>query len=124
MIVALYYCRLPLLVGQAKAVTHVEDGEDRAVIYLSNGDSVEVDLAIGADGIASVTRKALNPGQVTNSFASYVAWRALLPENELPPLFEVFKEAMVGYTRPGIQSIGYLVPGQNGEVSQGNRRLN
>jgi salicylate hydroxylase len=58
-------------------VVGVEDGAQPRV-HLANGAAVEADLVIGADGLHSVVRHALN-GTATPVFTGQVAWRALVP---------------------------------------------
>ncbi|MCB1333046.1 MAG: FAD-dependent monooxygenase [Roseivivax sp.] len=49
-----------------------------ARIVLSTGDTLDSDLVIGADGLHSVARSALN-GTVAPFFTGQVAWRAIVP---------------------------------------------
>lgn len=70
------------------------------VVHLSNGAHRGGGLVIGADGLHSKTRKALNaPGQA--SFTGQVAWRATVPNvMNLPPEAQVFmgpKKHLVAY---------------------------
>ena len=58
-------------------VVRVEEGAQPRV-HLANGAAVEADLVIGADGLHSVVRRALN-GTATPVFTGQVAWRALVP---------------------------------------------
>lgn len=58
-------------------VVRVESGV-RPCVHLANGASAEADLVIGADGLHSVVRGALN-GAATPVFTGQVAWRAVVP---------------------------------------------
>jgi len=58
-------------------VVRAEDGQ-RPHVLLASGAAVEADLVIGADGLHSVVRRALN-GAATPVFTGQVAWRALVP---------------------------------------------
>jgi salicylate hydroxylase len=58
-------------------VVSVEGGAQPRV-HLANGAAVEADLVIGADGLHSVVRHALN-GAVSPFFTGQVAWRAIVP---------------------------------------------
>lgn len=51
---------------------------DRPALELCNGDRVGGDLVVGADGLHSVIRAALN-GVLAPSFTGQVAWRAVVP---------------------------------------------
>lgn len=53
-------------------------------VTLSNGDSLAADLVVGADGLHSVSRGALN-GHAKPFFTGQVAWRALIPGNATDP---------------------------------------
>lgn len=57
------------------------------------GATIECDFLIGADGLHSVLRKALN-GDAAPFFTHQVAWRALVPaRDDEPPLAQVFMGA-------------------------------
>ncbi|WP_426122846.1 FAD-dependent monooxygenase [Pararhizobium sp. PWRC1-1] len=109
---------------QSRRVVAVEDGKDAAKLYFEGGDTETADVIIGADGIASIARKSVNPVDYLNSFAGYVAWRAVISEADLPHAILALKEKMVAYSAPGIQSVGYLIPGRSGEIGVGLRRYN
>lgn len=53
-------------------------------VTLSNGDSLAADLVVGADGLHSVLRGALN-GHSKPFFTGQVAWRALIPGKPTDP---------------------------------------
>ncbi|MEQ8292022.1 MAG: FAD-dependent monooxygenase [Roseovarius sp.] len=58
----------------------VSPGE-RPSVALARGVDVEADLVVGADGLHSVVRRALN-GTVAPFFTRQVAWRAVVPNTE------------------------------------------
>lgn len=62
------------LLQKAEAVTP----GDRPSVTLANGDSFYADLIVGADGLHSVARKALN-GTTAPFFTRQTAWRATVP---------------------------------------------
>ena len=43
----------------SKRVTQIDDSGDAAVLHFADGDAAEADLAIGADGASSLTRRML-----------------------------------------------------------------
>lgn len=49
-----------------------------AIVTLEDGHALSADLVIGADGLHSVVRRALN-GQTAPFFTQQVAWRAIVP---------------------------------------------
>lgn len=57
------------------------------IVVLSNGERVESDVIIAADGIKSVVRERFEPVQAT--FTGHVAWRALVPvQGAIVPITE------------------------------------
>jgi salicylate hydroxylase len=73
-------------------------------LVLCNGDSTEADLVIGADGLHSVLRPALN-GAVSPFFTGQVAWRATVPNS-----FDHPAEARV-HMGPGRHMVSYPLRG-------------
>jgi salicylate hydroxylase len=59
-------------------VTSVDLTADRPNLTLTTGERLDTPLLIGADGLHSLTRTALN-GPETPFFTHQVAWRALIP---------------------------------------------
>ncbi len=86
----------------------------------SDGDTVEADVLIGADGLRSTVRQQCLP-DVAPLYAGYVAWRALLPERAIPS--ELF-ELMTFCLPPGEQCLGYPVAGPDNDLRPGQRRYN
>ncbi|RWR32475.1 FAD-dependent oxidoreductase [Sinirhodobacter populi] len=63
------------------------------VVETEQGERIEAELLIGADGLHSHVRAALN-GPVAPFFTHQIAWRALIPcEAGAPPLAQVFMGA-------------------------------
>jgi len=60
---------------------------DRPRVDLANGASLGADLVIGADGLKSKVRDALN-GSAAPFFTRQVAWRAVVPEDGAAAPFE------------------------------------
>lgn len=92
---------------------------------LGDGSRVESDLFVAADGSGSPTRRKMLP-DVDARYAGYVAWRGTLDESDVPsdllPFFDdlfTFSEA-----RSGGHMLAYFIPGSDGNVQAGSRRLN
>jgi 2-polyprenyl-6-methoxyphenol hydroxylase-like FAD-dependent oxidoreductase len=91
---------------------------------LSDGRTIEADVLIGADGLRSTVRQQCAP-DVVPLYAGYVAWRALLAENAIPPAIhrEMFMD-MTFCLPPGEQCLGYPVAGPDNKLREGQRRYN
>lgn len=81
-------------------------------IQLANGAVVKADIVVGADGLHSCVRKALN-GTLAPFFTRQVAWRATIP-NDLahPPVARVHmgpKRHMVSYPLRGGEMINLVM---------------
>lgn len=108
-----------------RKVEHLHEEADRVVIRFANGSEATADLVVGADGIASITRRAVDGPSTTNAYAGYVGWRGLLPELALPGHAAGELLDRFAYFRlPHSHVIGFLVPGPNGETEAGHRRYN
>ena len=97
----------------------------RAVtVHFSDGETIEADLLVGADGIRSTVRQQCAP-EVTPLYAGYSAWRALIDESKWPSdvhreLFDVMAFGLP----PGEQFLSYPVAGPNDDLRPGHRRTN
>jgi 2-polyprenyl-6-methoxyphenol hydroxylase-like FAD-dependent oxidoreductase len=92
--------------------------------HFSDGETIEADILLGADGIRSTVRQQCLP-QVTPLYAGYSAWRALIAESAFPPDVhrELFEFMSFGLP-PGEQFLGYPVAGPDNDLRPGKRRFN
>ncbi|REE66136.1 2-polyprenyl-6-methoxyphenol hydroxylase-like FAD-dependent oxidoreductase [Streptomyces sp. 3212.3] len=90
----------------------------------ADGYTTQGHFLVGADGIGSATRRLLDPS-AHPSYAGYVAWRGLEPESALPgDLLELLTGRFTFFGSDGLQMLCYVVPGPDGELAEGSRRVN
>ncbi|WP_435348541.1 FAD binding domain-containing protein [Haloarchaeobius sp. HRN-SO-5] len=106
---------------QTTAVTQTDDGVS---VTLADGETVTGDLLVAAEGYRSDTRTQFLPER-TPEYAGYVAYRGTLPEDEVLPTYPTrFSDIYNLYHAPNSQFLTYPVPGPNGEMERGDRRIN
>jgi 2,6-dihydroxypyridine 3-monooxygenase len=90
----------------------------------ANGASAEADLLVCADGVGSSSRARLQP-QAKASYAGYVAWRGMVPENALETsLTRRLAEAITYHVTANSHILVYPIPGLDGSVAPGRRLIN
>lgn len=102
----------------------ITDNGDSVTAIFKNGEERTADLLIGADGFNSVVREYVAPN-IHPQYAGYVAYRGLIPENELTKEEVAFfgdKFSIYPYEQSHL--LCYLVPGPNGELTEGKRLYN
>ena len=105
-------------------ITGYTDHGDRVVAHTADGQDIEGDILIGADGFRSAIRGQMLP-DVQPIYSGYVVWRALAHEADLsgPVQGDVFPA--FGFFAPtGTQIIGYPIAGPNNDLRPGKRRYN
>ncbi len=104
------------------------DGGDRTdgrpAVTFADGGTAAGDLVVAAEGLRSATRGALFPDADPAS-AGYVAWRGVVPESAVPDrVREQFTRAFTFHEARDHLVLGYPIPGEDGSVAPGSRRLN
>jgi len=109
---------------RGQGLAKFSQGRSGVQAHFSNGETIEADLLVGADGIRSTVRQQCLP-QVTPRYVGYTAWRALIAERAFPPDVhrELFEFMSFGLP-PGEQFLGYPVAGPDNDLRPGHRRYN
>jgi 2-polyprenyl-6-methoxyphenol hydroxylase-like FAD-dependent oxidoreductase len=111
---------------QAKVLARIEQDAagGRVTAFFTDGTRETGDLLIGADGGNSTVRGQIWPEQLP-TYAGYVAWRGLLPEDEMAQVARDVLHGDFGFANnTGSHILGYLVPGANNDVRPGHRLYN
>ncbi|KAB5527916.1 monooxygenase [Coniochaeta sp. 2T2.1] len=113
-----------------RTVTGVQKhGEGVCVSWRCTSDpsvtgTIAADRLIGADGPNSFIRSLFVPN-LGRKYAGYCALRGTVVEHEASDTArETFVDNFTFYHGPGIQILGYLIPGLNGTLEQGERLIN
>jgi salicylate hydroxylase len=101
------------LPGDGLHVSHrlvgFDDRGDRVSLAFENGETAEVDLLIGADGIHSTVQRLLF-GEQSPHFTGCIAYRGLIPAERVADL-EIAVESQV-WMGPGRHFVHYYVQGE------------
>lgn len=97
---------------------------DGVTLKLANGRTIDGDLLVCADGIASTGRSILLP-DVHPEYAGYVAWRGVVPESMLSERArEKLADAMLYQVLDHSHILAYAIPDQAGSTALGDRVIN
>src|SRR3989442_2745274 len=98
--------------------------EKLVMARFENGREETGNLLVGGDGAWSVVRQQLLP-DIAPEYAGYVAWRGVVAENALPAaLLESLLDKVTFFQMPRSHILCYAIPGADGNVTEGKRRLN
>ena len=107
-----------------RRVNDVSQDADGVSVRFDDGSSARGDLLVVAEGYRSSTRQQFLPDR-TPEYAGYVAYRGVVPESRVPAEYETrFGDIYNLYHAPRSQFLTYPVPGPNGEMERGERRIN
>jgi 2-polyprenyl-6-methoxyphenol hydroxylase-like FAD-dependent oxidoreductase len=93
--------------GRRCVKIHVEAEAGPAVLTFADGEVVEADVVIGADGIHSLIRAAVTAAPVPPTYSGNCAFRALVPAREAPAFAR--SPAQVLWLGPGHHLVHYPV---------------
>lgn len=97
------------------------DGVD---VRFADGTTTRCDLLVCADGINSTGRNQLFP-EVQPEYSGYVAWRGVVPEQQLgAATVEALREAVLYQVPEHSHVLVYPIPGQDGSTRAGERLSN
>lgn len=99
----------PNAITLGKAAVSYTETDNKVVLILADGEEVQGDMLIGADGIHSVVRVQMHGVQEPN-FTGNVAWRVMIPAEKLPPNFQ--PPIFVNWMGPKKHMVVYWVKGQ------------
>ncbi len=97
--------------------------DEQVTARFDDGREEVCDLLIGADGPGSTVRQILLPA-VQSEYAGYVAWRGVVLEHHAPELAAEFADRFTFFQAPHTHILCYLIPGPDGSLTAGHRRLN
>jgi 2,6-dihydroxypyridine 3-monooxygenase len=104
-------------------LTGFEAANDKVTAWFEGGRKEVCELLVGADGPGSKVRQQLLP-TVRSEYAGYVAWRGVMLECEAPDLAAEFADRFTFFQAPHTHILCYLIPGPDGSLTPGHRRLN
>ena len=98
--------------------------DDGVTLQLADGRSFDGDLLVCADGLASTARSILLP-DVQPSYAGYVAWRSVTPEQGLSEeTLAALEDSMLYQVLDHSHILVYAIPNADGQTVPGRRVIN
>ncbi|KUZ98614.1 hypothetical protein WI40_01745 [Burkholderia ubonensis] len=112
------------IVHAGESFERFEQDGNRVIARFASGRVEQADLLVGADGGRSSVRAQLVP-DARPAYAGYVAWRGLVDERDLSDsVLRVLRERFTFQQGNAHLFLTYLVPGRDGAVEPGERRVN
>ncbi|WP_175701781.1 FAD binding domain-containing protein [Burkholderia ambifaria] len=112
------------VVHAGETFERLDSDDARVTAHFASGRVEHADLLVGADGGRSGVRAQLLPDSQP-TYAGYVAWRGLVDEHDLPDqVLRVLRNRFTFQQGDAHLFLTYLVPGRDGTVEPGKRRVN
>ena len=104
--------------------TDVDQDDDGVTLTFEDGETASGDLLVVAEGYRSPTREQFVPER-RPTYAGYVAYRGTVAEADVVATYPTrFSRIYNLYHAPNSQFLTYPVPGPDGEMERGERRIN
>ncbi|MEQ8524703.1 FAD binding domain-containing protein [Gracilimonas sp.] len=126
---SLIYSRIKKAFGEenyfkGKRLIDLKQDQDSVQAFFEDGTMKTGHFLFGCDGFQSTVREIVNP-DVKPLYSGYIAWRGLIREKELPEVAQKWLVGQFGFANNKHSHVlGYLVPGDNNNVSKGSRYYN
>jgi len=105
-------------------MTGFEQDAAGVTVCFANGHQARADLLVCADGVGSLARTLLQPA-ASSRYAGYVAWRAMVPERDVPAgVRDRLTDALTYYVMANSHILVYPIPGRDGGLQPGERLIN
>jgi 2-polyprenyl-6-methoxyphenol hydroxylase-like FAD-dependent oxidoreductase len=109
---------------ESTTVTGVREPGEPGLLSVDSTEGIfTADVAVGADGVYSVTRRFVAPDHPVALYAGYMLWRGLVREAEVPGGLNGRGANLEVHGAPGAQLVVYGVPGTDGRTDPGHRRV-
>jgi 2-polyprenyl-6-methoxyphenol hydroxylase-like FAD-dependent oxidoreductase len=106
------------------ALVRVAADNDSVTAIFADGSRATGDLLIAADGFRSTVREQFLP-DVQPCYAGYVAWRAMVPEGNIPDAIVAALFDHLTFCVPdGELAVSYPDPARDGDTREGHRAYN
>jgi len=111
---------------QAKTLVKIDQDPEVGTVtaHFEDGRCATGNLLAGADGGNSTVRQQFWPA-LRPTYAGYLAWRGLIPEDDMPRAAREILHGDFGFANnKGSHILGYLVPGEQNDFRPGHRLYN
>ncbi len=106
---------------QNTTVSKISQDAHAASVATADGQTMSADIVIGADGHRSTVRQHISPDHPDAAFAGYVIWIGIADESAIDHRRWPTDVAFLG--GGGDTLLGYPLPGADGSLAPGHRRL-